>query len=119
MYWRSRPGVVTWTGRESGYGNMVEISHGDGLVTRYAHNKANLVAPGDLVPRRANRPDRLNGAFHRSPCTLRGLQERPLGRSFQLRSPHPPLVLAFSSLVRVAATMPRRISPMSKVNYDD
>ncbi len=42
-------GVVTWTGRESGYGNMVEISHGDGFVTRYAHNKQNLVATGDLV----------------------------------------------------------------------
>ena len=27
-------GVVTWTGSESGYGNMVEISHGDGFVTR-------------------------------------------------------------------------------------
>ncbi|MCB1702529.1 MAG: M23 family metallopeptidase [Pseudomonadales bacterium] len=42
-------GVVTWTGREAGYGNMVEISHGDGYVTRYAHNKENLVAAGDLV----------------------------------------------------------------------
>jgi murein DD-endopeptidase MepM/ murein hydrolase activator NlpD len=28
---------------------MVEISHGDGFVTRYAHNKENLVAPGDYV----------------------------------------------------------------------
>ncbi len=42
-------GVVTWVGRESGYGNMVEIAHGDGFVTRYSHNKQNLVAPGDLV----------------------------------------------------------------------
>jgi murein DD-endopeptidase MepM/ murein hydrolase activator NlpD len=42
-------GVVTWTGSRSGYGDMVEISHGDGLVTRYAHNKQNLVQPGDVV----------------------------------------------------------------------
>jgi murein DD-endopeptidase MepM/ murein hydrolase activator NlpD len=42
-------GVVTWTGTRSGYGDMVEISHGDGFVTRYAHNKKNLVAPGDVV----------------------------------------------------------------------
>ena len=42
-------GVVTWTGTRSGYGFMVEISHGDGFVTRYAHNKQNLVAPGDVV----------------------------------------------------------------------
>ena len=42
-------GVVTWTGRDAGYGNLVEISHGDDLVTRYAHNKENLVEPGDIV----------------------------------------------------------------------
>ena len=42
-------GVVTWTGRDAGYGNLVEISHGDNLVTRYAHNKENLVYPGDVV----------------------------------------------------------------------
>jgi murein DD-endopeptidase MepM/ murein hydrolase activator NlpD len=42
-------GVVTWTGRESGYGNLVEVSHGDDYVTRYAHNQENLVAPGDIV----------------------------------------------------------------------
>jgi murein DD-endopeptidase MepM/ murein hydrolase activator NlpD len=42
-------GIVTWTGARTGYGEMVEISHGDGFVTRYAHNKENLVAPGDYV----------------------------------------------------------------------
>ncbi|MEZ5573675.1 MAG: M23 family metallopeptidase [Halioglobus sp.] len=42
-------GVVTWTGRDAGYGNVVEVSHGDDYVTRYAHNKENLVAPGDIV----------------------------------------------------------------------
>jgi len=57
-------GVVTWTGRESGYGNMVEISHGDGFVTRYAHNKQNLVAAGDLV--RKGEPIALVGSTGRS-----------------------------------------------------
>ncbi|MBN7795385.1 M23 family metallopeptidase [Parahaliea mediterranea] len=42
-------GVVTWVGERAGYGHMVEISHGDGLVSRYGHNKQNLVAPGDVV----------------------------------------------------------------------
>jgi murein DD-endopeptidase MepM/ murein hydrolase activator NlpD len=42
-------GVVTWTGRDAGYGNVVEVSHADNLVTRYAHNKQNLVNPGDVV----------------------------------------------------------------------
>jgi murein DD-endopeptidase MepM/ murein hydrolase activator NlpD len=42
-------GVVTWSGKRSGYGTMVEINHGNGLVTRYAHNKENLVEVGDTV----------------------------------------------------------------------
>lgn len=42
-------GVVTYTGTKSGYGEMVEISHDDGFVTRYGHNKQVLVAPGDVV----------------------------------------------------------------------
>ncbi|MCH8845487.1 MAG: M23 family metallopeptidase [Proteobacteria bacterium] len=42
-------GIVTWSGRHAGYGNMIEISHGNGYVTRYAHNKKNLVVVGDKV----------------------------------------------------------------------
>ncbi len=43
------PGVVTWSGRQRGYGNLIEIDHGRGWVTRYGHNASNLVAPGDYV----------------------------------------------------------------------
>lgn len=42
-------GVVTGAGRRAAYGNTVEISHGNGLVTRYSHNKENLVQVGDKV----------------------------------------------------------------------
>ncbi len=42
-------GVVSYAGRRSGYGNIVEIVHGDGLVTRYAHNQKNLVEVGQRV----------------------------------------------------------------------
>lgn len=42
-------GVVTYSGRRYGYGNMVEINHGNGFVTRYAHNKDNLVEVGDVI----------------------------------------------------------------------
>lgn len=42
-------GIVTWSGQRGGYGNMVEISHGDGYTTRYAHNKENLVIVGERV----------------------------------------------------------------------
>ncbi|OUS31670.1 hypothetical protein A9Q99_03630 [Gammaproteobacteria bacterium 45_16_T64] len=42
-------GVVTWAGDRYGYGLMVEVSHGSGLVTRYGHAKEILVALGDIV----------------------------------------------------------------------
>jgi len=42
-------GVVTWSGDRYGYGNLVEIKHGNGYVTRYGHNQVNLVAVGDQV----------------------------------------------------------------------
>lgn len=42
-------GVVTYAGDRHGYGNLVEIDHGDGLVTRYGHCKTIEVAVGDIV----------------------------------------------------------------------
>jgi murein DD-endopeptidase MepM/ murein hydrolase activator NlpD len=42
-------GVVTYSGDRYGYGIMVEVNHGNGYVTRYAHNSENLVAVGDEV----------------------------------------------------------------------
>ena len=42
-------GVITWSGDRYGYGVMVEINHGNGYSTRYAHNSENLVAVGDEV----------------------------------------------------------------------
>jgi murein DD-endopeptidase MepM/ murein hydrolase activator NlpD len=44
-------GVVIWSGERYGYGQLVEINHGNGYVTRYAHNVDNLVAVGDTVRR--------------------------------------------------------------------
>lgn len=42
-------GLVTWSGERYGYGNLVEIDHGDGLITRYGHNKELNVKIGDVV----------------------------------------------------------------------
>ena len=42
-------GVVTWSAARYGYGIMVEINHGSGYATRYAHNSENLVSVGDEV----------------------------------------------------------------------
>lgn len=43
------PGIVSWAGEKTGYGNMVEINHGDGVSTRYAHASRIAVKAGDLV----------------------------------------------------------------------
>jgi murein DD-endopeptidase MepM/ murein hydrolase activator NlpD len=43
------PGVVTWSGPLRGYGNLIEIDHGNGWVTRYGHNASNFVSLGDYV----------------------------------------------------------------------
>jgi murein DD-endopeptidase MepM/ murein hydrolase activator NlpD len=44
-------GMVLLTETHPAYGHMVEIDHGNGLVTRYAHNSKLLVKAGDIVKR--------------------------------------------------------------------
>ena len=44
-------GLVTWAGKRGGYGNMVEITHADGYVTRYGHSSRILVSKGEVVRR--------------------------------------------------------------------
>jgi murein DD-endopeptidase MepM/ murein hydrolase activator NlpD len=42
-------GVVSWASERYGYGQLIEIDHGNGLKTRYGHNKTILVEVGDVV----------------------------------------------------------------------
>lgn len=42
-------GIVIWSAPRHAYGNLVEISHGNGYVTKYAHNRQNLVSVGQKV----------------------------------------------------------------------
>ncbi|MDR2012630.1 MAG: M23 family metallopeptidase [Rhodanobacter sp.] len=42
-------GVVTFAGERSGYGNVVEIDHGNGYMTRYAHNSEFVAQVGQPV----------------------------------------------------------------------
>jgi len=44
-------GVVLTTDFHPEYGNLIELDHGNGLVTRYAHNSKVFIKPGDLVRR--------------------------------------------------------------------
>jgi murein DD-endopeptidase MepM/ murein hydrolase activator NlpD len=42
-------GVVSYSGARSGYGNVIEIDHGNGYVTRYAHNSRLVRRVGELI----------------------------------------------------------------------
>ncbi len=56
-------GIVVVSGREYGYGKMVEIDHGYGLITRYGHNSKHLVKVGDRIKLRSAN---CRGGQHRS-----------------------------------------------------
>jgi murein DD-endopeptidase MepM/ murein hydrolase activator NlpD len=51
-------GTVSFTGAKQGYGNCVEISHGNGLLTRYAHMSRIMARVGEVVG-----PGRIIGAI--------------------------------------------------------
>ena len=42
-------GVVIYSDSHPQYGNMIEVDHGNGLITRYAHLSKRLVKVGDVV----------------------------------------------------------------------
>jgi murein DD-endopeptidase MepM/ murein hydrolase activator NlpD len=44
-------GVVTTAEYRQGYGNLIEINHGNGFMTRYGHNLRGLVSVGQTVTR--------------------------------------------------------------------
>ena len=57
-------GVVTYSKERFGYGKTVEINHGNGYVTRYAHNQKVLVGIGETVKK--GQPIALIGSTGRS-----------------------------------------------------
>ncbi len=44
-------GIVTFSGIDPTFGNMLVIDHGYGIITRYGHNDANLVREGQRIKR--------------------------------------------------------------------
>lgn len=44
-----REGRVVFSGKQAGYGDVIIIDHGNGLISKYAHNRVNLVHDGESV----------------------------------------------------------------------
>lgn len=42
-------GIVSYIGERRGYGELIELDHGNGYVTRYAHNEKIIVKTGDRI----------------------------------------------------------------------
>ena len=49
----AKDGIVTYAGWRGAYGYLVEIAHGGGSTTRYAHNNQILVSSGQFIPQGA------------------------------------------------------------------
>ncbi len=75
-------GRVAHAGPAGGYGNMVEIDHGNGLATRYAHMSDVLVEEGQEVDKRRRAwQARLDRPLDRPAFALRSARRRRAGRS--------------------------------------
>ena len=82
-------GKVIFADWHPAYGKMIEIDHGNGLVSRYAHTSSMLVKEGDLVVRGQRVAD---GRVHRpvdGPApALRGPAERCAAESGAVPARH-------------------------------
>ena len=86
-------GVVVTAEMHPEYGNMVEIDHGNGLVTRYGHTSRMLVKKGDLIKRGqqialVGTTGRSTGAHLHFEVLVQGVQQDPA--RFLAGNAHPP-----------------------------
>lgn len=75
-------GVVVFSEYHPQYGNMIEIDHGNELITRYAHNSTLLVKVGEVVLRGAKiaevgRTGRATGTHLHFEVRQRGASQNP------------------------------------------
>lgn len=99
----SERGTIAFAGRAGGYGNMVEIDHGDGLRTRYAHLSRIGVRAGDRVER--SQPIGAMGTTGRSTGVHLHFETRQHGRTVD------PLLLLGAGEGRVAGQGRRVAAP--------
>ena len=76
-------GMVVYSDQHPQYGNMVEIDHGNGLVSRYAHAHKRLVNVGDVVMSgskiaEVGRTGRATGTHLHFEVRLRGVPQDPM-----------------------------------------
>lgn len=76
-------GVVASVDWHVQYGQLVEIDHGNGLLTRYAHLSKSMVKPGDIVRRgqviaKVGSTGRSTGAHLHFEVLLQGVPQNPV-----------------------------------------
>ena len=76
-------GRVTHSRIMGGYGRVVEVDHGSGLVSRYAHLSSSDLAPGDVVAAgssigRSGQSGRVTGPHLHLEIRLKGVPVDPL-----------------------------------------
>jgi len=98
----SGDGRIRFTGRKGGYGNVIEIDHGAGVVTRYAHLSGIDVRPGQRI-RRGQRIGRM-GSTGRSTSTHLHYEVRINGRAVNPR----PLLEADRHVLEIQSVAGRR-----------
>jgi murein DD-endopeptidase MepM/ murein hydrolase activator NlpD len=90
-------GMVVSSAPHPAYGNLVEIDHGNGLLTRYAHTSKMLVKAGDLVKRgqvvaQVGTSGRSTGPHLHFEVLVEGVPQNPArflaGRNAEARAQH-------------------------------
>ncbi len=94
---------MSFSGYKSGYGNVVEITHPTGYVTRYGHNSRNLVRVGQMVQK--DTPIAVIGSTGRSTGTHVHFEVRARRQRAQ------PEEIPRVALTRRAVTCSRRPGP--------
>jgi murein DD-endopeptidase MepM/ murein hydrolase activator NlpD len=88
-------GVVQFAGFHPQYGNMIDIDHGNDLVTRYAHTSRMFVKEGDIIPRGrkialVGTTGRSTGSHLHFEVRFKGAAQNPARFLFASAPPHAP-----------------------------